>query len=252
MRPQSLHYVNYEQMFREIDEFDQSNKSKRFGVLNLGELGDPLATDDITLFSRLIIPYVAQKKNTKLLFLTKSANVHNLLDLEHKNRTILSWSVNCDLITEKLEHRTPSLQERIDSAARAQNAGYEIRFRIDPLFWFDGWQDQYEHVIELIATKTSPALITLGTYRPSSGLINHIKSRFPKSNLIKLESKLVMDAGKKRFSDERRFALYNGIISMMRDKLGEVPIALCKEPKNIWNDVGLDLKNVTCNCIDFA
>jgi spore photoproduct lyase len=70
-------------------------------VLNLGDLGDPLATDDITEFSKKVIPYVASKENVKLFFLTKSTNVNNLLNLEHNNRTILSWSVNCDLIAEK-------------------------------------------------------------------------------------------------------------------------------------------------------
>jgi spore photoproduct lyase len=252
MRPQSIHYVNYDQMFQEIDQFDQSKIADKFRVLNLGELGDPLATDDITQFSRIIIPYVAEKKNTKLLFLTKSANVDNLIDLDHKNRTILSWSVNCDLITEKLEHRTPPCEERIEAAGKAQKAGYEIRFRIDPLFWFDDWKEQYERVVESIATHTNPSLITLGTYRPSIGLINHIKSRFPKTNLKKLEDKLVMDAGKKRFSDQKRFELYNGLVAMIRDKIGEIPIALCKEPKRIWDDIGLDLKNVACNCIDFG
>lgn len=252
MRPQSIHYVNYDQMFQEIDEFDQSKAAKKFRVLNLGELGDPLATDDITHLSKRIIPYVAEKNHTKLLFLTKCANVDNLIDLDHKNRTILSWSVNCDLITEKLEHRTPSTGERIKAAAKAQKAGYEIRFRIDPLFWFEGWEEQYERVVELIAAHTNPSLITLGTYRPSRGLINHITSRFPETNLMKLESKLVMDAGKKRFSDQKRFDLYNTLISMMRDKMGEVPIALCKEPKRIWDKSGLELKNVACNCIDFV
>ena len=156
MRPQSIHYVNYDRMFKEIDEFDESRVGKKFRVLNLGELGDPLATDDITEFSRRIIPYVAQKKSTRLLFLTKSANVGNLLDLDHGNNTILSWSVNCDLMTDKFEHRTPSSDERIMSAAEAQKAGYEIRFRIDPLFWFEGWKEQYGKVVELIGTHTKP------------------------------------------------------------------------------------------------
>jgi len=55
MRPQSLHYVNYEKMFREMDEFAMANVDGRFQLLNLGELADPLATDDITEFSKFII-----------------------------------------------------------------------------------------------------------------------------------------------------------------------------------------------------
>lgn len=252
MRPQSLHYVNYEKMFEEIDQFSRANVKRKFQLLNLGELGDPLATDEITEFSKIIIPYAAKKENVKLLFLTKSINIDNLLNLQHNNRTILSWSVNCDLIAEKLEHRVPKTIERIMSAAKAQKAGYEIRFRIDPLFWFDGWQEQYAKVVEQIAKDTRPSLITLGAYRPSLGLVNHIRSRFPGSNLIRLEEKLVMDAGKKRFPDEKRIKMYRYLSRLINEKLGNIPVALCKEPLEIWKASGINSAKMTCNCTDFV
>lgn len=252
MRPQSIHFVNYKDMFKEIDDFSESKFNKKFQLLNLGELGDPLATDDLTEFSRIVIPYVAQKENVKLLFLTKSTQIDNLLELEHKNKTILSWSLNCDLIAEKLEHRAPSPLERIKAAATVQQAGYEIRFRMDPLFWFEGWQEQYTIVIENIAKYTVPNLITLGTYRPSQGLVNHIRARFPTSNLIRLEEKLVQDAGKKRFPDNNRIEIYRYLTKIIGEKIGNVPIALCKEPKRIWHASGLENQDRICNCIDFV
>jgi len=251
MRPQSIHYINYDKMFNEIDEFSKAKVSKRFQVLNLGELGDPLATDDITEFSKTIIPYAGKKENLKLLFLTKSISVNNLLDLEHNNHTILSWSVNCDLIADKLEHKVPKPIERIKSAAKAQKAGYEIRFRIDPLFWFEGWSKQYGKVVDDIAKYTKPSLITLGAYRPSLGLVNHIRSRFPRSNLIKLEEKLVMDAGKKRFPDNERIEMYSYLLGLIKDKMSDVQVSLCKEPKKIWKASGIKSIGMTCNCIDF-
>ncbi len=252
MRPQSLHYVNYSRMFQEIDEFSQANVNKRFQVLNLGELGDPLATDDITEFSRIIIPYVANKENVKLLFLTKSTTIDNLLDLDHNNRTILSWSVNCELIAEKMEHRVPKLRERIRSAAKAQESGYEVRFRIDPLFWFDGWKEQYAKVVEEIASRTKPSLITLGAYRPSKGLVSHIKARFPQSNLIRLEQTLVVDGGKKRFADEKRIKMYSYVSRLIKENMGDMKLALCKEPKRIWKASGIENIGMTCNCTEFV
>lgn len=251
MRPQSLHYVNYDKMFNEIDQFSRARVNKRFQVLNLGELGDPLATDDITEFSKIIIPYAGKKENMKLLFLTKSITVNNLLDLEHNNHTILSWSVNCDLIADKLEHKVPKPIERIKSAAKAQKAGYEIRFRIDPLFWFEGWSKQYDKVVDDIANHTKPSLITLGAYRPTPGLVNHIRSRFPRSNLIRLEEKLVMDAGKKRFPDNKRIEMYSYLSGLIKEKMSDVQVALCKEPKKIWKASGIKSIGMTCNCIDF-
>jgi spore photoproduct lyase len=252
MRPQSIHYVNYDKMFKEIDDFSKSIVHPKFQVLNLGELGDPLATDDLTGFSRIIIPYVANKEKVKVLFLTKSTQVGNLLGLEHNNRTILSWSLNCDLIAEKLEHRAPPPLERIKSAAKAQQAGYEIRFRIDPLFWFDGWQEHYAKLVEEMARYTSPTLITMGTYRPSKGLVNHIRARFPRSNLIRLEEKLMLDAGKKRFPDNKRIEIYRYLAVLIKERMREVTLALCKEPHKIWRGAGLDSRAMTCNCTDFV
>ncbi len=252
MRPQSLFYVNYSMMFKEIDEFSDLNIDKKYQILNLGELGDPLATDDITEFSKIIIPYVGKKETVKLLFLTKSTNVDNLIGLKHNERTILSWSLNCSLIAEKLEHKVPKTSERIKSAARASEAGYEIRFRIDPIFWFDGWREQYKQVIDEIAIYTNPSLITLGTYRPTRGLVNHIKSRFPSSNLIKLEEELVLDTGKKRFSDKKRVEMYRYISARINESLKNVPIALCKEPINIWKASDIEFTDMTCNCTDFS
>ena len=217
-------------------------------MLNLGELGDPLAVDDITGFSKRIIPYVSRKNFVKLLFLTKSTNIENLLHLEHNNNTILSWSINCDLIASKLEHRVPSPEARIKAAARAQEAGYEIRFRLDPLFWFEGWQEQYSKIVDIMASFTKPSMITLGAYRPSVGLINHIQARFPKSNLIRLEETLVMDAGKKRFTDDKRIEMYQFLSTLIFEKLGNVRVALCKEPINIWKMSNLDSSLGTCNC----
>ena len=49
-RPVSIHYVNYERMFEEISAFDNANIPPRLRMLNLGELGDPLAIDDVTGF----------------------------------------------------------------------------------------------------------------------------------------------------------------------------------------------------------
>ena len=209
-----------------------------------------MAVDDITDFSKKVVPYMVEKDNIKLLFLTKSTNIDNLLRIKHNNRTILAWSVNCDLIAEKLEHRVPTPIERIRSAVRAQKTGYEIRFRIDPLFYFEGWKEQYLKLINKIAAYTKPSVITLGAYRPNVGLINHIKSRFPRSNLIKLEEKFVMDVGKKRFTDEKRIEMYKYITGLIWKNLGDVKIALCKEPVKIWKKSNLKTVGMICNCTD--
>ena len=122
-------------MFKEIAAFDRKDIPSALRVLNSGELGDPLAVDDITEFSKEVVPFFAHETNrTRLLFLTKSDCIGNLIGLEHGGRTIVSFSVNTEKVHRYLEHRTPSSLNRMVAAKKVQDEGYEVRFRIDPIF----------------------------------------------------------------------------------------------------------------------
>jgi DNA repair photolyase len=82
-------------MFDEIIKFDRSKTPKSLRVLNLGELGDPLAVDYITGFAKQIIPFMPEHAlETRLLFLTKSDCVDDILHLDHGGQSIISFSVN--------------------------------------------------------------------------------------------------------------------------------------------------------------
>ncbi len=58
----------------------------------LGKLQDGLALDALTGYSRVMVPFFARQKQARLILLTKSTNVENLLDLDHQQHTVLSWS----------------------------------------------------------------------------------------------------------------------------------------------------------------
>jgi len=49
---------------------------------------------------------------TKLLFLTKSDCVRNLLEREHGRQTIVSFSVNTDKVWQHLEHRMTEAENK--------------------------------------------------------------------------------------------------------------------------------------------
>jgi len=52
-------------------------------------------------------------KNTLVFGIHKSANVDNLLDLDHQGHTILSWSLNPGGISYRFESNVPSISNRI-------------------------------------------------------------------------------------------------------------------------------------------
>ena len=141
-QPISTHFMNYDQMYDEIIKFDRSRVPKSFKLLNLGELGDPLAVDYITGFAKQIIPFMPEHApGTRLLFLTKSDCVEGILNLNHGGQSIISFSVNTEKVFQQLEHRTASPESRLAAAANVQKAGYEVRLRIDPVFFYSTWEE---------------------------------------------------------------------------------------------------------------
>lgn len=248
--PISTHFVNYEKMFKEIVSFDRAHVPNMLRVLNLGELCDPLAIEDITEFAEELIPFVAEEtQKTKLLFLTKSDCIDSLLNLKHKNKVIMSFSVNTDMVYKQLEHRTASPESRLIAAKKLQEAGYEVRLRIDPVIFYSTWEKDYITLVEKIFTYVNPERITIGEYRPSKGLAIHINARFPGSSLLKINSKLINDGTKLRYPDEYRLAMFKTIIDAIRKHDKKAKIALCKENVRIWKDLNISINGLYCNCL---
>jgi len=247
--PVSTHFVNYDRMFKNIEKFDRQSIPDTLRVLNLGELGDPLAVDDVTGLSEQLVPFMpAHAPHTKLLFLTKSDCVRNLLDVEHDGQTIVSFSLNTDKVWQYLEHRTPSPTDRLKAARKVQDAGYEVRLRIDPVVRYSTWEKDYRRLTEMIFDHVEPSRITIGEYRPAEGLSSHIKARFPESSLLKVNGSLISEAGKLRYPREYRIEMFRAIVDGIRRCDRKVQIALCKETPQVWKAVGLEGKELHCNC----
>lgn len=250
-QPISTHFMNYDQMYDEIIKFDRSRVPKFFKLLNLGELGDPLAVDYITGFAKQIIPFMPEHApGTRLLFLTKSDCVDEILELDHGGQSIISFSLNTETVFQQLEHRTASPESRLAAAAKVQKAGYEVRLRIDPVIFYSTWEKDYIELVDKIFQFVQPTRITIGEYRPSNGLANHIGSRFPDSPLLCINKSMVREGGKLRYKKDQRIEMFRTIIETIKQNRNDIHIALCKEQPQIWKALGLNMKGLLCNCLD--
>ncbi|MCX5814498.1 MAG: hypothetical protein NT178_18440 [Proteobacteria bacterium] len=248
--PISAHFVNYEKMFKEIVAFDKSDIPEVLRVLNLGELCDPLAVENVTGFAEKLIPFVAENTTkTKLLFLTKSDNIEILRHLPHGGKSIMSFSVNTDKVYKNLEHRTASPEARLLAGQQLQKDGYEIRLRFDPIIIYEGWKEDYLALVDNIFRYVKPNRITMGEYRPSKGLANHIRSRFPESALLQITNGLISDGVKLRYPEKKRVAAFRAILDRIRQHDSEVKISLCKESPAIWKQLDMKLNGLYCNCL---
>ncbi|MFQ6082283.1 MAG: radical SAM protein [Candidatus Aminicenantia bacterium] len=219
-------------------------KVKEPEILNTGEIADSLMFENgNSPFSKFIIPLFESQNRHKVLFVTKSANIKNLLEIKSHKQTILSFSLNAESVAERWEKRTPPVLNRIGAAQKLSEAGYEVRIRIDPMVPVEDWEKHYTHLIDQIFLRFIPERITLGSLR---GLQSTINGTSDKSWVKYLKER--SNWGKK-VDFATRYNMYQLIIEYLKEKYNYTNISLCKETKAIWGRLEMDYRNIKCNCI---
>lgn len=243
--------LNIEKLLKQLDKDIEKRSGRRIQVYHMGENQDSLAFDGIFPLTTILVPFFAYK-NARLMLLTKSDYVNNLLDLKHNRHTIASWSINSDFVTKNIEHNTAPLESRIDAAHKVQERGYLLRIRFDPLLIISSrdWKKDYEDMLNKVFKKLKPERITLGSFRFHPMIKTISNQRFGGEIFEgdKFVKKLDTDT-RYRYKEETRIELYRFIIDGIRKRSG-TEIALCKETKEVWKAVGLKLRKgkPKCHC----
>ena len=227
--------ANTEDFFTSFDKFSKNLKKPiRIGT---GEFCDSLALDHITEYSKTLVPYFTNKK---VLFelKTKSDNIANLLTLKSSPNIIVSWSLNPASTARKEEQATASLDQRLEAAAKVQNAGFGVGFHFDPIIHLDNWQKLYGEVIDKLYSKLKKpfAWISLGTLRSNRQLKTATELRFPESNIFYGELFLGEDK-KLRYPDFIKEEIYQEITNKIKQYDQKTPIYLCMEDKQTWDKI---------------
>jgi len=212
-------------------------------ILNTGEIADSLMHENAPLpFSKFIIPIFEKQNRHKVLFLSKSSNVKNLLKIESHNQVIISFSLNAIPVAERWE-RAPHVLKRIEAALKVFEAGYEVRIRIDPMVPIKNWYEYYSELLAIIFDNLTPERITLGSLR---GLQSTINGCTNKTWIMYLKEP--SNWGRK-IDFRTRYKMYSIMIDALNNTYAFNKIALCKETLQMWEELGLDYKNIRCNCI---
>ncbi|NQT53727.1 hypothetical protein HQ576_16840 [bacterium] len=242
-------FVNLEDALDAIGRRDK--RMKRPASLYVGKLQDALGLDPLTGFSRVLVPFFATRQHARLVLLTKSDAVDNLLDLGHRGHTIVTWSLNAAAVARDYEKGAPSLARRLEAACRCADAGYPVRFLIMPILPVENWRNHYRALIETIFDTVHPQRITLGSICSYPGALRITERTLGKDNVI--SRNIARDSspdGRLRFSRELAAELYRHAIGHIRRRAGSaVPIGLCFEEPDVWRAVGLDPRAGTCNCL---
>jgi spore photoproduct lyase len=216
----------------------------------LGKLQDALALDPLTGYSRIMIPFFAAQKHARLILLTKSVNVENLMDLDHKKHTILSWSLNPPEFLNIFEKNLPSPAERINALRRCAHAGYPVRAVIMPIIPIEGWQNIYSSFLESLLQSTQLGRVTLGQICSYSSALKLTELKLGRKNPIsnRLE-KAKSDDGRIRFPFELRIDVYRYLIDTIKKLKPQLQIGLCMEESPVFEALNMESAIGCCNCV---
>lgn len=226
-------------------------------------------TDQITFepeygASELMVGYFAEREDEYLLLYTKSDNVAHLLDLPHRSRTIISWTVSCETVAREVERNTPSTSERIDAMRRCQEAGYHVRARFSPIIPIRGWREENARMIRELLSATRPDVITMDllAHLPGDKLAQCIDVGLLDPEWLAAHQAIYArehpgrpysPAGKQIFPHELRAELYRHMVDRIRELDAEVPISFCNETPAVWHEftreeLGHGPEDYVCTC----
>ncbi len=231
-------FTNVADGLAEIGGVLRAHPRRTFRV-GTGELADSLALDHLTGLSLHLVPFFAEQSNAILELKTKSDGIENLLGLDPKDRTVISWSVNTPTIMAAEEPGTASLQQRIEAALRVQAAGYKIGFHFDPLIAHEGWEAGYRDTIAAIFRRIDTrrvAWVSVGSLRMTPRLKAAIRARRRQGHVLTGELVPQPD-GKERLWRGLRVKMYRRMLNWLRQVDGEMPLYICMEPASVWQKV---------------
>jgi spore photoproduct lyase len=214
-------------------------------ILNSGELADSLMWErSEDALSKKILPMFRGTKH-RVLMVSKLDWIDNLLLLDEalKKNIIASFSINSEAVAKRWEIGAPSPSRRVEAAGKLFDAGYEVRFRIDPIVAYpEKWLDGYAELIDGFFRRLAPRRITIGSLRGLQSTINNSKDRSWTEYLAERSK------WGRRIPFAQRFDIFSSILQYIQNEHSYSNLALCKEPVSMWEALGMDWKHCRCNC----
>lgn len=243
-------FVNLDEILDTIDRVAKDFTEPT--AFYLGKLQDGLALDALTGYSRQLVPFFAQHRLARMVVLTKSTEIDNLLDLDHAGHTILSWTLNAPRVACSLERNTPEVEDRIEAMCRCAEAGYPVRAVLMPILPVLGWQAAYVAFLEELLNRVPLGRITLGSIcsYPQAlrltdlklGPDNPISASLDRSNGRSADGRL-------RFPTVVRRQAYRVLIDAIRRLRPDLEIGLCLEDQPMFDALATGPSLGKCNCV---
>jgi len=272
-------FLNLDEILAEVDR--AATQLARPAAFYLGKLQDGLALEPLSGYARTMIPFFARHAYARMVILTKSANVENLLDLDHAGRTILSWTVNAPEVAHRFESNAPDVMARLDAMRLCAQAGYPLRAVLMPIIPVADWQDIYARFMATLLQSIPLSRITLGSICSYPQAQRLMELKLGKQNAVSAllrrpaaiaplsrcgraatptplsrfgrgaggEGGMKSPDGRLRFLRSTREEVYRSLIDCIRGQRPDLEIGLCLEDEAMFASLDLQANVGRCNCV---
>lgn len=185
-KPYTKIYVNTDEILNKAEQY--INERNKLTLFEAAATSDPICVEKYSNTLKKAILYFADEPLGKLRFVTKYTDVDSLLSLNHNNKTEIRFSINTDYVIKTYEHRTASIDKRLEAAKKVMESNYPSGFLIAPIIVYDNYLDDYGKLIDRLATiipQNYPHKVTfeLITHRFTTKAKNHIMQIYPQTTL---------------------------------------------------------------------
>ena len=255
-------FLNLEEILGEVDR--TATRLGRPTAFYVGKLQDGLALDPLSGYARTMVPFFARHRYARMVMLTKSADVENLLDLDHASRTILSWTVNAPEVAQLFECSTPNIATRSTPCGDAPRPAILCaRWSCRSSRWPIGRRstgNSWRLCSNPSLCRGSRSAPSAPTHKPSDSWNSSSADRIPYQCCFgdcpnfrptKMGSLAAMksDDGRLRFSRSMREEVYRYLIRCIRRHRSDLEIGLCLEDGPMFASLDLTGSMGRCNCV---
>lgn len=210
--------------------------------------------------TQVLVDFFARTEDKALLlYVGKSDHVDFMLDYDHRGHTVCCWSLSGRTQSRLFEYRSATMEARIESIRKCEEAGYPVRVRFSPMIPVKNWREETRDMIARLFEACHPDVITMEPIR----FFNRqtIEESFDTSLLDPdfLDS-LVRpgDTGAKQGCEtgfDFRREMYRVVFEEAARLSPETPLAFCREASEMWEQfrpalepMGQRPERYLCNC----
>lgn len=201
---QSANYVlfaNYDAFFEEIIRVSKIHDNEPVWFFS-GYDCDSLALEPVTHFMAHCLDFFSHNDNKHsgnkpeapgnacLEVRTKSTQIRNLLKRQPLSNCVIAYSLSPQPIVESIEHKTPSLEKRIDAMKKLQQHGWPIGLRFDPLIAAENFEELYSDMFDQVFDTLDMSRvhsISLGTFRLPKPFFKKVIKLYPEEPMFAVD-----------------------------------------------------------------